>query len=265
MTLGPACLLRPPGGRGLGQLARHRQVRHHRGAPSLHHAAHGKIEILGQGIAGPAAAFFNRRARPHAGGAVEGDRQAGAEARFLLHREMGIQQKALYPRQPVGVAVGMAPARLDKGESRIGDQHRQGTAQEIARRHEVGIEDRDIRRIAMLEAERQIACLEAGAIAAAQNVELHAFGRYRHDALGQRGMIVAVAIVEKLDGETVPGPVHRGSGFGHPHGQQAFIADRQLHQDMRQRILAKRGVRPVWGFCGKRGPRPAPPTGPKGY
>ena len=108
---------------------------------------------------------------PHAGGAVEGNRQAGAEARFLLHREMRIQQQALHPRQPVGVAIGMAPARLHKGKPVIGHQRGHGAAQEIGRRHEIGIEDRDIGRVAMFEAESEIAGLEAVAVAAAQNLE----------------------------------------------------------------------------------------------
>ena len=47
-------------------------------------------------------------------------------------------------------------------------------------------------------------------------------------------MAVAVAIIQKLDGEAVFGPVHAGRGLDHPDGQQAFIADGKLDQDMRQ-------------------------------
>ena len=65
---------------------------------------------------------------PDTGGAVERDRQAGAEARFLFDREMRVQQQALHPRQPVGVAVGMAPARLHEGQTGIGQQRRHGAA-----------------------------------------------------------------------------------------------------------------------------------------
>ncbi len=101
----------------------------------------------------------------------------------------------------------------------------------------------------MFEAEGQIAGLEAGAIAPAQNVQLHAFGCHRHGIAHQRGMIVVVAIVQKLNGEAVLGPVHRGGGFGDPYRQQTFIADRQLHQHMRQFVFAERRARQFGTFA----------------
>jgi hypothetical protein len=42
--------------------------------------------------------------------AVEGERNAGAETRFLFHREMRVEQESLAPASASCVAVGMAPA-----------------------------------------------------------------------------------------------------------------------------------------------------------
>ena len=92
----------------------------------------------------------------------------------------------------------------------------------------------------MFETEGKIARLEAGAVAAAQDIELHAFGRHRHGVAGQRRMSLAVAVIQELDGEPVPGIVHRGGRFGDPDGQHSFIADRQLHQHMGQLVVAQR-------------------------
>ena len=208
---------------------------HHGAAPALHHAAHGKVQVFGQGVAGPAAALFDGGAVPHAGAAVEGHRQAGAEARFLLHREMGIQQQALHPRQPVGVAVGMAPARLHKGQAAVGQQRRHGAAQEIGRRHEIGIEDRHIGRVGMGKAEGQIAGLETLAVAAPQDLEIDAFRHHAAHRGGQRVMALAVAVIQQLDGEAVARPVHaRQAAAATRTARWPSLQTGKLHQHMRQ-------------------------------
>ena len=100
----------------------------------------------------------------------------GAKPRFLLHREMGIQQQPLHPRQPVGGAIGMAPAGLDEGQPAVGQQHWHGAAQEIGRRHEIGVKDRHKGRLGMGQAKSQIAGLEADAVAAPQDLEIQIGG-----------------------------------------------------------------------------------------
>ncbi len=133
----------------------------------------------------------------------------------------------------------MGPARLHKGQAGIGDQGRHGAAQEIGRRHKIGVEDRHIGRIAMLEPEGEIASLESGAVAPVKDFHLHAFRRHCHHVAGECGVAVAVAIVQKLDGEPVFRPLHPGGGFGHSDRQQAFVAVRQLHQHGRQFRVAQ--------------------------
>ena len=47
---------------------------------------------------------------------------------FLLDGEMRVEQQALHARQPVLVAVGMAPARLHEGKAAVGDERGHGAA-----------------------------------------------------------------------------------------------------------------------------------------
>ena len=50
----------------------------------------------------------------------------------------------------------------------------------------------------------------------------------------QFGMAGLVAVIQKLDGQPVAGPVHLRGGLRHPQGQRTFVADGKLDQHMRQ-------------------------------
>ena len=227
----------------------------HGAAPALQHAAHGQVQIFRERIAGPAAGLFDRQSVPHAGRTVERHGQAGAEARFLFHCKMRVQQKTLHPGQPVVVAVGMAPARLHKGQAVIGQQHRQGAAQEIGRRHKVGVEHGDERRVGVRKPEGQVAGLEALAVAAAQQPQVGALRHKAGQALSQYGVIFCVAVIQQLDGQAIARPVQRAGGRSNTQRHRAFIADRQLHQHMRQFVFGQMRQRQVRALA--RHPQPA--------
>ena len=137
-------------------------------------------------------------------------RQAGAEARFLLHREMGIQQQALHPRQPVGVAVGMAPARLHKGKAadRPAAPARCGAGNRAAARNRHRRSPHRAHRNG-LRPKARLPALKPVRLPRRRMCEIHAF---RHHArIASRAsvvMAVAVAVIEQLDGEAVARPVH---------------------------------------------------------
>ncbi len=150
------------------QFTRHFDVRQHGAAPAPQHAAHGKVEIFGQRIAGPAAGLLDRQAIPHRAVPLNDMGRPARKRASCSTAKCEIQQHALHARQPVGAAVGMTPARLHEARPAVGDQRRHGAAQEIRRRHEVGIEDGHEGRIAMRQAEGQIAGLEALAVAPPQ-------------------------------------------------------------------------------------------------
>src|SRR5204862_3111522 len=101
----PALLLAQPG-LGVGrQLARYRDAGQEHRAPALDPAAIGQVEILGDGIALPAAAGLDRGALPDAAGAVERQRMARPEARRLLDAEVGVEGYHLHLGQRVLVRV----------------------------------------------------------------------------------------------------------------------------------------------------------------
>ena len=118
MALGPARLLRPPGGGGLRQFARHLRSGSiaARQPCIMQRMERSRSSVSVSPVQPPPSSIAARDHTPAV--PLKRDRQAGAEARFLLHREMGIEQQALHARQPVGVAVGMAPARLHEGQAR---------------------------------------------------------------------------------------------------------------------------------------------------
>ncbi len=85
----------------------------------------------------------------------------------------------------------------------------------------------------MLEAEREIAGLEAYAFAAMENADGDALGHNIRDSLCQRFVLVRRTIVQKLYLEAVGGPVEFRGRRNHAQRQSPFIANRQLHQHAR--------------------------------
>ena len=110
--------------------------------PAAHLRAIGKVGVFGERIVLPAAGVFNGVAAPDAGGAVEIEKQAAAEARAVLDGEMAVEQDGFDFGERGIVAVDVAPARLHHGEFRI-REIRHGAAQEIGGRNEIGVEDGD--------------------------------------------------------------------------------------------------------------------------
>ena len=86
----------------------------------------------------------------------------------------------------------------------------------------------------MVKTEGEVAGLEALAVAAPQDLEIHLVGHHGAHACRQCFMRIAVAVIQQLNGEAVERPVHARRTGGDAHRQRAFIADRQLHQHMRQ-------------------------------
>ena len=86
----------------------------------------------------------------------------------------------------------------------------------------------------MRQAESKIAGLEAFAITTAQQLKIDAFRRQANKSGGQCRVIFFRAVVQKLNGKAVARPIERTGGGRDAQRQVAFIADRQLHQHMRQ-------------------------------
>ena len=148
------------------------------------------------------------------------------DASFLLDGEMGIEQKPLHARQPVLLAVGVAPARLHEGKTVVRDKRGHGAAEEIGRRNKIRVEDRDKRRVGMFKPESEIAGLESRAFAAMQDIEIDVFGNDALDRMRQLFVLTRAAVVEDLDAQLVARPVEARRSSSDTHGERAFIAHR---------------------------------------
>lgn len=85
----------------------------------------------------------------------------------------------------------------------------------------------------MLETEGEIASLEANAFTPAQYDAVHTFRHYLGNCIGQLGVVFGASIVENLNMQTLAWPVQACRRSGNPYGEEAFVTDRQLYQDVR--------------------------------
>lgn len=159
---------------------------------------------------------------------------------------MGIEQNPLHTRQPVFLAIGVAPARLHKGKAAVRDKRWHGAAEEICRRNEIRVEDRDEWRVRMFEFEGEVSRLEARALAAMQNIEIDIFGNDTPDRTRERFVIAGAAIVENLDLQLVARPIEARGSAGDAHGESTFVAHRQLDEHFGQHLVGQGRHAKAW-------------------
>ena len=111
----------------------------------------------------PAAAVVDRRAAPDAGRAVEVHEPAGAVAGGVLDDEVAVEEDRLALGQQRRVAVEVVPADLHHADLVVGEVV-DDVVQDVARRDEVGVEDRDELAARLLHALGQRAGLVALAV-----------------------------------------------------------------------------------------------------
>ena len=90
----------------------------------------------------PAAGFLNRLAPPHARRAVEIKKHAAPRPARMLEHKVAVEQNGFDLRQQRIVAIDVRPARLHHADLRVGEMV-DALEQKIARRHKIGIENRD--------------------------------------------------------------------------------------------------------------------------
>ena len=233
-TVLPALLLAQPGLGVGGQLARHADTGQEQRPPALHPSAIGKIEILGDGIALPAATGLDGRTLPDAACPVEGQRMPRPAARRLLDAEMGIERDHLHLGERVFMRIEEVEAGLHEGGVRLGEERSHADAQEVGRRHVVDVEDRKkvVRRL--LHRLMQCPALVAAAIGALQCHHVEAlgpeFGCHRADHVGR----LVSAVIEKLDVQLVARPVECRGRLGAAADHAPLVEGRNLDDNMRQ-------------------------------
>ena len=110
--------------------------------PAFQLRAIGKIGVFGERVVLPAARLVDGCAPPHSGGAVEVEEHVAARASRMLENKVAVEHDGFNFGQERVVAVDVRPSRLHHADLRIGEvvDH---LHQEIFRRDEVGVEDRD--------------------------------------------------------------------------------------------------------------------------
>src|SRR4029453_1002877 len=108
--------------------------------PPAHLRAVGEVEVLGERVVLPASRVFDRRAPPHAGGAVEVEEAAGTAASSVLEDEMAVEKHGLPLREEGVLAVDVAPAHLNEADLRVLELADR-LLQDVGGGHEVGVED----------------------------------------------------------------------------------------------------------------------------
>jgi hypothetical protein len=156
-----------------------------------------------------------------------------------------IEQERLQPGEQAGVAVEVGPPGLHHRDPRVGEGA-DGLAQEVGRRHEVGVEDR----VELAARDRapgvEGAGLPPGAGGAPQVDHIDAPGPPGRDLGGDdRGGVVG-RVVEDLDLEAIARPVEASGGGDGPGRDRALVVERERNgDDRRGRQLARRGRRPT--------------------
>ena len=189
-----------------------------------------QIEILGESIVLPAAAVLDAGAAPEAGGPVEIKEAAAAAARGLLEHEMPIQEHGLHAGEQGVGAVQVAPAGLDHANLGIGEKVDR-LAEQVRRRHEVGIKDEDEIALAGLKPFLERAGLEADAILAVDQLDIEP--RLPEPVGLGPGDIAGLirGIVEHLDLQQLARVIELADAFQKPLHDVELIEDGKLDGD----------------------------------
>ena len=205
-------------------------------APELRAVA--EVEVLGQRVVLPAAAVGDRLGPPDARGAVEVEEAAGPVAPAVLEHEVGVEQDRLDLGQQRVVLVDVRPARLHHRDASVGEvRHR--ALQEVHRRDEVGVEDRDVAARRHLQRGVERAGLEAVAVVAVDVLDVEALrGVALHGQPGDVARLVG-RVVEDLDFQPVLRVVHPADGLHEAVHHVHLVVERQLHGHRRPRVRAR--------------------------
>jgi len=143
-----------------------------------------------------------------------------------------VDRERLQASEPRVTLVEMAPTGLGETDARI-LENTERSAQEVARWNEVGVENRNERRIRQCQAMRQRAGLEALA-SAAQHVR-HADPALppKGDTAGDDGDGLVVRIVEGPHLESTARPLQLANRVEHALGHVSLVVDGHLDADSR--------------------------------
>ena len=190
----------------------------------------------------PAAAVHDGFTTPDTGGAVEVEEVAGTVPATVLEHEVAVEKDGLDLRQERVVPVDVTPARLDHGDGRI-DEERHRASQEVGRRNEVRIEDRDEVAFGDLHAGFERARLVARSIGPVKIADVDPLRRVPpHRLFGDAARFVG-GVVEHLNLEELARILQPADGIDQPIRHVHLVVDRELNRDWRERLERPGGSR----------------------
>lgn len=151
-------------------------------------------------------------------------------ARGMFDEEVAVEHHRLHARERGIVGVLVPPTALHDGHPRVGEMM-DGTAQEVRRRTEIRVEDRDDSELRGPESGIERTRLEPGAIRPVEQHDVHAAAAPRRDAFGGDHGRVVRRIVEDLNLQAILRVVDRANRVEQRFDHVAFVEERQLHGD----------------------------------
>ena len=226
----PPRLLAPVCIDGHRQLFRYHQVLDVCGLPASELGAIAELQVLGERGSAPSAGVVDGLTPPNSRRAGEVGEEAFVRAHGLLDEKVEVDGQRLQAREPRVALVEVPPPRLRETDLRVVEDAKDA-AEEVAGRHEVGVEDGDER----CGGEVQSVLERAG---------LEVFTRTAPDvgdpcplsppvrcpaADDETGLVIRV--VEQLHLEAVTRPLHRAHRVDDALGDVALVVDGDLHAD----------------------------------
>ncbi len=226
---GPAVLLAPVGVEADRHLSRALEVAQERRAPAAQERSVRDIQVLGQRLVAPAPGVDQGRAAPQPGGSVEVEPLAGPPASELFDGHVPVDGQRLQAGEHGERRIDVTPARLHEGQARVGQQNRHRAPEEVAGRHEVGVEQRHEFALGKLQTVGQGPGLVTGPGAPSNVPDVHARCTPASDGHGHERDRLVGRVVEHLDLQ-LAGRIVERDGSGHqPFGHIQLVEDGQLH------------------------------------
>ena len=204
--------------------------------PARELGAVAEVDILGQRVALPTPRRLHARLAPHSAGAVEVEEEAGAVSRFVLDREVRVEEERLGSRQPARIGQEVIPGRLHRPHAGVRERGEQ-LPDQLRRRNEIRVQH-----------EQEVAAGEGYAVGERAGLvplagspphmpDVDPAGPpFAHPPRRDRHRLV-VRIVEQLDFEAVRRIAQTAGGVDEPFDDVGFVEDGQLYRDDRERAL----------------------------
>ncbi len=208
------------------------------GVPAAHLHAQRSVRILGHGLHRQAAHLVQRAPPQHGARAAEAGRVPEivpilnhAVEELVLAR--GPVELVQIPLERVGRIEMMR--RLQHCQLRVAQHPAHGHLQKAARRHVVAVEQRDKRRIQLLQRVIDVSCLGIAVVLPRDVSDARLFG--------ERPELLPPAVVEDVDMQLVRRPVdvHRGQRRAASHAERLRVGgNQQIHRRPVVRVVRKR-------------------------